>query len=146
VFRGYRELWKVGDGLMSTGKRRKLGTHHIGVATVSQSLPGKRGFPLSISASTQPTLQISIARVYSLKVSMTSGARYHLDTALAVHMMRRYDVPSGNIFRQEVATVVDIWRWAGRPCEAKVTELERINKEIRVALWSYLEIAVRVQE
>lgn len=43
-----------------------------------QSLPGKRGLPLSISARTQPTLQISIARVYSLKVSMTSGARYHL--------------------------------------------------------------------
>ena len=84
---------------MSTGKQKKLGPLHIGVAIASQSLPGKRGFPLSISASTQPTLQISIARVYSLKVSMTSGARYHLDTALAAHTMREYDVPSGNIFR-----------------------------------------------
>lgn len=44
----------------------------------SQSRPGKRGFPLNISARTQPTLHISIARVYSLNVSMTSGARYHL--------------------------------------------------------------------
>jgi hypothetical protein len=43
-----------------------------------QSRPGKRGFPLSISARTQPTLHMSIARVYSLKVSITSGARYHL--------------------------------------------------------------------
>lgn len=45
-----------------------------------QSLPGKSGFPLNISASTQPTLQTSMERVYSLKVSMTSGARYHLKT------------------------------------------------------------------
>ena len=44
----------------------------------AQSRPGKSGLPLSISASTQPTLQMSMARVYSLKVSMTSGARYHL--------------------------------------------------------------------
>lgn len=44
----------------------------------SQSLPGNSGLPLSISARTQPTLHISIARVYSLKVSITSGARYHL--------------------------------------------------------------------
>ena len=36
------------------------------------------GLPLSISANTQPTLHMSIARVYSLKVSITSGARYHL--------------------------------------------------------------------
>ena len=36
------------------------------------------GFPLSISANTQPTLHMSIARVYALKVSITSGARYHL--------------------------------------------------------------------
>jgi len=42
----------------------------------SQSRPGKRGFPLSISAKTHPILQMSIARVYSLKVNMTSGARY----------------------------------------------------------------------
>jgi len=48
--------------------------------TILQSRPGNKGFPLNISASTQPTLQMSMARVYSLKVSMTSGARYHLDT------------------------------------------------------------------
>jgi hypothetical protein len=47
--------------------------------TILQSRPGNKGFPLNISASTQPTLQMSMARVYSLKVSMTSGARYHLD-------------------------------------------------------------------
>ena len=45
----------------------------------SQSRPGNMGFPLSISANTQPTLHMSIARVYSLNVSVTSGARYHLD-------------------------------------------------------------------
>ena len=44
----------------------------------SQSRPGKRGLPLNISASTHPTDHMSIARVYCLKVSMTSGARYHL--------------------------------------------------------------------
>ena len=43
-----------------------------------QSRPGNSGFPESISASTHPTLQTSIARVYSLNVNMTSGARYHL--------------------------------------------------------------------
>lgn len=45
----------------------------------SQSRPGNKGFPLSISAKTHPTDQMSIARVYSLKVNITSGARYHLD-------------------------------------------------------------------
>jgi len=47
----------------------------------AQSRPGNMGFPLSISANTQPTLHMSIARVYSLNVSMTSGARYHLSDA-----------------------------------------------------------------
>lgn len=42
-----------------------------------QSRPGNNALPLNISANTHPILQISIARVYSLKVSMTSGARYH---------------------------------------------------------------------
>ena len=53
-----------------------------------QSLPGKRGLPLSISASTQPTDHMSMARVYSLKVSMTSGARYHLRRRLWRVVMR----------------------------------------------------------
>jgi len=67
----------------------------------AQSRPGKRGFPLNISARIHPTdpsghrsrghqfmslrgrsaegdSQTSIAKVYSLKVSMISGARYHL--------------------------------------------------------------------
>jgi hypothetical protein len=39
-------------------------------------LPGKRGFPLSISARMQPTDHTSMAFVYSLKVNMISGARY----------------------------------------------------------------------
>lgn len=42
-----------------------------------QSFPGNSGFPLSISANMQPTLHTSIALVYSLNVSMISGARYH---------------------------------------------------------------------
>src|SRR5271156_5363398 len=42
-----------------------------------QSLPGKRGLPLNISARIQPTDQTSMALVYSLNVSMISGARYH---------------------------------------------------------------------
>lgn len=41
-----------------------------------QSFPGNRGFPLSISAKMQPTLHTSMALVYSLNVSMISGARY----------------------------------------------------------------------
>src|SRR6267154_199898 len=55
--------------------------------TILQSRPGNKGFPLNISASTQPTLQMSMARVYSLKVSMTSGARYHLDTTSNVTIL-----------------------------------------------------------
>lgn len=51
----------------------------------AQSLPGNSGFPLSISASTQPTLHMSIARVYSLNVNITSGARYHLAVVIVRH-------------------------------------------------------------
>lgn len=42
-----------------------------------QSRPGKRGLPESISARIQPTLQTSMANVYSLNVNIISGARYH---------------------------------------------------------------------
>ena len=47
-----------------------------GASQNSQSFPGNNGLPLSISAKIQPTLHTSIAFVYSLKVSMISGARY----------------------------------------------------------------------
>lgn len=50
----------------------------------SQSLPGKRGFPLNISAKIQPTDHTSIAFVYSLNVNMISGARYHLVATYSV--------------------------------------------------------------
>lgn len=49
-----------------------------------QSLPGNRGFPLSISARMQPTDHTSMALVYSLKVNMISGARYHLVATYSV--------------------------------------------------------------
>src|SRR3954451_12553768 len=42
-----------------------------------QSFPGNKGFPLNISAKMHPTLHTSMALVYSLNVSMISGARYH---------------------------------------------------------------------
>jgi hypothetical protein len=60
-------IWWEGDERWDDGR-----------GTDEQSLPGKSGFPLSISARTQPTDQMSMAQVYSLNVSMTSGARYHL--------------------------------------------------------------------
>ena len=67
----------AGDGLtyefpMVSDPKVRVTSFHV------QSRPGKSGRPLSISARTHPTLQTSIARVYSLNVSMTSGARYHL--------------------------------------------------------------------
>src|SRR5436189_653923 len=46
------------------------------IKEISQSLPGNSGLPLNISAKIHPTLQTSIAFVYSLKVNMISGARY----------------------------------------------------------------------
>ena len=49
-----------------------------------QSFPGKRGLPFSISAKMQPTLHTSIALVYSLNVSIISGARYHLVATYSV--------------------------------------------------------------
>ena len=73
-----RELVVVCEwGSVSAVVRRACGEG--GRRKDSQSRPGNSGFPLSISASTHPTLQMSIARVYSLKVSITSGARYHLE-------------------------------------------------------------------
>jgi hypothetical protein len=54
------------------------GRSHLGEGRHVQSRPGKSGWPESISARTQPTDQTSIAHVYSLNVSITSGARYHL--------------------------------------------------------------------
>jgi hypothetical protein len=49
-----------------------------------QSLPGKRGLALNISAKIQPTDQTSIALVYSLKVNIISGALYHLVATYSV--------------------------------------------------------------
>lgn len=49
-----------------------------------QSLPGNSGLPFSISAKMHPTLQTSMAFVYSLKVSIISGARYHLVATYSV--------------------------------------------------------------
>lgn len=49
-----------------------------------QSFPGKSGLPLNISAKIHPTDQTSIAFVYSLKVNMISGARYHLVATYSV--------------------------------------------------------------
>jgi len=69
------------EGVGAKGEKDENKSEEDGAQTTNrniQSRPGKRGFPLSISARTQPTLHMSIARVYSLKVSITSGARYHL--------------------------------------------------------------------
>ena len=46
-------------------------------ATHSRSLPGKSGFPSSISAKMQPALRMSTATSYFCHVNMISGARYH---------------------------------------------------------------------
>ena len=45
------------------------------LALHSRSLPGKSGFPSSISANMQPVLQMSTATSYFCQVSMISGAR-----------------------------------------------------------------------
>lgn len=49
-----------------------------------QSFPGNRGLPFNISAKMHPTLHTSMAFVYSLNVSMISGARYHLVATYSV--------------------------------------------------------------
>jgi len=92
---------------------------------VVQSRPGNRGFPESISASTHPTLQTSIARVYSLNVSMTSGARYHLYFRQQTRgHTGGINIPRRHIFSHECAAVIrDVWWRLSRPCEAEVTEL-----------------------
>ena len=50
----------------------------------SQSFPGNNGLPDNIAAKMQPTLQTSIALVYSLKVNIISGALYHLVATYSV--------------------------------------------------------------
>lgn len=70
---------RAGDDLENdTPPKKKSGFATANIEKLLQSRPGKRGLPLNISAKTHPTLHISMARVYSLKVSITSGARYHL--------------------------------------------------------------------
>jgi hypothetical protein len=49
-----------------------------------QSRPGNKGLPLSISAKIQPIDQTSMALVYSLNVSIISGALYHLVATYSV--------------------------------------------------------------
>ncbi len=71
---------------------------------------------------TQPTVCISMARVYSLKVSMSSGARYH---RVATYLVMKVwcvvcvPVPGPN----EGAAVVDIGQGTGRASGTKVAEL-----------------------
>ena len=91
----------------------------------AQSLPGKSGRPLSISAMMHPTLQTSIARVYSLKVSMTSGARYHLRMTVSCAGCAReeYYSPSRDVFCHECARIIGIGRWACGAGETKVAHL-----------------------
>lgn len=83
------------------------------------------GFPLSISAKTQPTLHMSIARVYSLNVSMTSGARYHLDGASDINVgwaEAKLYVPCSDILGHERAAVIcHVGWWSCGSREAKVT-------------------------
>jgi len=90
-----------------------------------QSRPGNSGFPESISASTHPTLQTSIARVYSLNVNITSGARYHLHPRQqAREHARCIDTPRCHIFGHERTAVIRDVRWRlGRSCEPEITEL-----------------------
>ena len=56
-----------------------------------QSRPGNNGLALSISARTHPTDQMSMARVYSLNVSITSGARYQ---RVATYSVIKVELPS----------------------------------------------------
>src|SRR3954471_410940 len=70
--------WWSGAGLLVLVYDSRVEGYHL------QSLPGKSGLPLSISARIQPTLHTSIALVYSLKVSIISGARYHLVATYSV--------------------------------------------------------------
>lgn len=101
----------------TTGERRRKDQ--------AQSRPGNSGFPESISASTHPTLQTSIARVYSLNVNMTSGARYHLCSRQQTRRCAGYaDSPRCNIFGHECAAVVGDVGWRlSRSCEAEITKL-----------------------
>ena len=69
----------IGDGLTcvsSTGGEPR--------GRYLQSFPGNRGLPFNISAKMHPTLHTSMAFVYSLNVSIISGARYHLVATYSV--------------------------------------------------------------
>lgn len=70
----------------------------------SQSLPGNSGLPLSISARMHPTLQTSIALVYSLKVNMISGARYHLVATYSVMKPELSSVEAADLARPKSQT------------------------------------------
>jgi hypothetical protein len=100
-----------------------------------------------------------MARVYSLKVSMTSGARYHLDKtkqsiSLAVKPLTPVegasDSPRGHVFCHEGARIVRIWRWPSRASEAEIADLQGHTMSDRE--WQrtpdapHLEIAIRVEE
>lgn len=97
---------KAGDDLqrfVSDNAKSSMPVNH------SQSRPGKRGFPLSISARMHPTLQMSIARVYSLNVNMTSGARYHLrkrkqSAMFNFHDQRTYRVATYSVIKVLVSS------------------------------------------
>jgi hypothetical protein len=70
-----------------------------------QSLPGNNGFPLNISARMHPTLQTSMALVYSLKVSMISGARYHLVATYSVINPELSSVEAADLARPKSQTL-----------------------------------------
>jgi hypothetical protein len=126
--RGWSWMRGTGDAIWVKKRTKKSGQH-------VQSRPGKSGWPESISARTQPTDQTSIARVYSLNVSITSGARYHLRTGQ--HWVAQdprtesererggeTTEPRRDVFGQERRAVVrHVRRRLRRARQAKVAEL-----------------------
>lgn len=119
---------------MSTRSDQPFGASH------SQSRPGKRGFPDSISARIQPTDQTSMALVYSLKLKsgpegggISIMQNSHRLTLSAPHSRQHNfgcSIPSrGHILRHETGALC-LWL-VSAPSQAEIT---------------YFQVAIGIEE